>query len=34
VDFILERATLSERKVPLEELLKMPEDEEPAKPAA
>lgn len=34
VDFILERATLNERKVPLEELLKMPEDEESAKPAA
>jgi trigger factor len=34
VDFILERANLTDRKVSMEELVKMPEDEEPAKPAA
>jgi trigger factor len=34
VDFILERATLTERKVSMEELAKLPEDDEPAKPAA
>ena len=34
VDHILERATVSERKVSVEELVKMPEDDEPAKPAA
>jgi len=34
VDFILERATLTERKVTAEELVKLPDDEEPAKPAA
>jgi len=35
VDFILERATVTERKVSVEELLKLPDDDgEPAKPAA